>query len=503
MKAKDHYAHRGLLILSQIWLASKLFRAIYNVYFHPLSKFPGPRLAAATALPLGYNAVTGRLHVWVEELHQKYGPVVRFLPDTISYIDDRAWKDIYGHRINGRGDMPKNLNLDLPTVGSRNSLLMMGDEDHSRARRLVSHAMSDKALREQQEIIAGYVSQLMLQIGKVADMKDGTVDILKWYNFTTFDVVADLAFGEPLGMLSQGEWTPWMFAINKTIPLGVWMAIFKRFFPSLNKLFLKCIPAKTMEPITTHIHYSRTQVDKRLARETERPDFWRYILRNQGKEEGVLSTAENHAMGMTLMVAGSETTATLLSGLTWHLLSDRTKYERLVREIRAFFTSSDEINMDSLTRLPYLSACVEEGLRLYPPTPIGQQRRVPLGGRTVCGEFLPQNTFVTVSHWAAYRSPANWHKANEFQPERWLLESRSSGEFINDNRAVFNPFSFGPRNCVGKNLAYHEVRLVLSNLLWNFDLSLSEESNDWGKGQKVYGLYIKPPLFVRPTPVTR
>lgn len=395
--------------------------------------------------------------------------------------------------------MPKDIRIEVPSLGGRHSLILMNDADHARARRLLAHAMSDKALREQQSIIAGYVRDLVAKVRHIAAMKDGgEIDILRWYNFTTFDIVADLSFGEPMGMLAQGEWTPWVHAINKMIPIHSRLAVFTRFFPLLGWLLKHILPASTFEPLKLHISYSKAQVDKRLARETQRPDFWKYILRNQGKENGTLSTEENHAMGMTLMIAGSETTATLLSGLTWHLLRNPDKYQRLVDEVRTAFSSLDEIHMDSLTHLPYLFACLEEGLRMYPPVPNSQTRGVPAGGRMVIDDYVPEGTVVGVSHWAAYNSSANWYKADEFLPERWLAENQDKGPFAKDRRDVFQPFSFGPRNCVGKNLAYHEMRLILSNMLWNFDLSLSDQSKDWGIGQKVYGMAVKPPLFIKP-----
>jgi cytochrome P450 len=61
---------------------------------------------------------------------------------------------------------------------------------------------------------------------------------------------------------------------------------------------------------------------------------------------------------------------------------------------------------------------------------------------------------------------------------------------------MFQPFSFGPRNCIGKNLAYNEMRVILASVLWNFDLELCEQSHDWAD-QKSYVLWEKPGLFCR------
>ena len=102
--------------------------------------------------------------------------------------------------------------------------------------------------------------------------------------------------------------------------------------------------------------------------------------------------------------------------------------------------------------------------------------------------------------WASYRSTINFHRPDEFLPERWLKDGPE--EFANDNKAAFNPFSFGPRNCLGRNLAYHEARLLLTKTLWNFDIELVDPQSRWND-QKIFFLWDKPALMVNLKPVTR
>lgn len=68
--------------------------------------------------------------------------------------------------------------------------------------------------------------------------------------------------------------------------------------------------------------------------------------------------------------------------------------------------------------------------------------------------------------------------------------------FFNDNREAHKPFSFGPRDCIGRNLAYHEMRLILAHVLWTFDLTLSESTKNWAEEQNIFALWEKPPLMV-------
>lgn len=98
---------------------------------------------------------------------------------------------------------------------------------------------------------------------------------------------------------------------------------------------------------------------------------------------------------------------------------------------------------------------------------------------------------------AAYHSPINFHNAQAFHPERWLPEeyNNPSSPFYNDRRDVFKPFSYGRRDCIGRNLAYLEMRLIVALLLWNFDMTLAEGMENWHI-QKIFGLWQKPALKV-------
>jgi cytochrome P450 len=96
---------------------------------------------------------------------------------------------------------------------------------------------------------------------------------------------------------------------------------------------------------------------------------------------------------------------------------------------------------------------------------------------------------VSIHQYATYRYPSNFKNPDQYIPERWI-----SAEYSSDNRSALQPFSVGPRNCIGKNMAYHEMRLVITKLLWNFDFKLTEGSRGWAEGQRVFSLWEKRPL---------
>jgi averantin hydroxylase len=138
-------------------------------------------------------------------LHRQFGDVVRLAPDELSFINAAAWKDIYGHR-QGHDEFAKDRMGQQRTVNGVANIVDANRADHSRYRRLLSHAFSDKGLRKQEPIITHYVDLLIRRLYEYADQ--GPQNILDWYNWTTFDLTGDLTFSEPFHCLENARTHP-------------------------------------------------------------------------------------------------------------------------------------------------------------------------------------------------------------------------------------------------------------------------------------------------------
>lgn len=135
-----------------------MIKSVHNVWFHPLRKFPGPTLAAATPLPFVWHLVFGTLPPWNIKLHARYGEVVRISPDELSFIGASAWKDIYM----ARPGLPKPTFGMLETPNGVWTMATVPDpEGHQRQRKIVSHAFSERALREQEYLFQKYVALIL------------------------------------------------------------------------------------------------------------------------------------------------------------------------------------------------------------------------------------------------------------------------------------------------------------------------------------------------------
>ncbi|KAF1990082.1 cytochrome P450 [Aulographum hederae CBS 113979] len=473
---------------------------IYRLTLHPLAKYPGPILWAISPIPSIYFLLNGRISFEYHLLHKKYGPVVRVMPNELAFNTPKAFEDIYGHRV-GRPNMnkdPIHVGAVEPLAGATN-LTMADEADHPRQRRALSHAFSQKALMEQEPILQKYVNLFVKRLRDHA--REGKpVNLVSWFNFTTFDIIGDLSFGEPFGCLEEGEGGEshsWVILIYESIKSGAIEQATRRFAPvgSLFQKFLMwCIPTVVRQRRRKHLQNSREKTQKRVGIKTEHRDFIYYILKQREKRNEV-SDNEVIMNAALFIVAGSETTATLLCGLMNQLIRNRPLYDRLKKEIRSAIKSADDLVIANLVNLPFMNACIEEGLRIFPPVPIGLLRTVPEGGSDIDGHFIPGGTSVCVSSWAASHSAANFVHPDTFIPERWLSDDYSS-----DQKKASQPFSLGPRGCIGRNLTYVELRLILGALLWNFDVEFYDGAPLWDprdeyKGLRAFNTWEKSPLM--------
>ena len=418
--------------------------AIYNVYFHPLSKFPGPKLAAATPLPFVRRLLNGRWIEWNMALHTKYGEVVRTHPDELSFVGASAWQDIYA----SRPQLPKpKIGVIVTGNGVPNVATTDDFEDHASQRRIIGNALSDKALREQEYILKTYtdllIQKLLEQVNENVSTTSITTDIRKWYSATTFDTLGDLQFGESFHSLESHEQHPWVSAILLGLKFGMLLTIFHH-FPPLQAKWL--VPNSVHEKAREHFQWASKQIEKRMNRETERPDFMKYML-DHSNEKG-MSRDQIYSNSTFLILAGSETSATTCTAATWFLVKNPPTLKKVQNEIRSNLKSMDEITVTSTSKLPYLHAVIQEALRIHPNGPISVPRLVDRPGVTVSGYQIPVGTRVGIPQKTACHLPSNFVEPLAFCPERWLKDA--DPKFNADVKAASEPFLVGPRNCLGK-----------------------------------------------------
>ncbi|KAI3397374.1 hypothetical protein diail_10824 [Diaporthe ilicicola] len=472
----------GLLGLATVTIYV-LAKCAHLLFFHPLAKYPGPRLAAVTQLWQIWLSFTGRQCFIMTDLHRKYGDVVRVGPNALSFSTPQSYRDIYGHVRHGKDRFLKTkwYEADEPRIVRVRDPIV-----HAEQRRILSHAFSSRALRDQEAVVHRYVDLLLKQLNALGDGGRIPVNTTEVWNWLTFDAIGDLAFGEPFGCLSGGsshevsinfDYLMYSAARRAARTLG----------PVLGTLFLRLSFTKRMvENHDEHIRLAKDKARRRIDRGSlGRHDFFDHLIKNGSLTEDVLMGNAD-----TLIIAGSETTATALAGLTWYLLNNPSCLKQLTDEVRRAFSSLDGITGDSTAELPYLHGCIEEGLRVFPPLAFGLPRDCP--GAVIDGRFIPEGTVVANENYAMAFDPRYWVDPTSFRPERWIGKG-----FAGDDKRAFQPFSSGPRGCLGINLAYLEMRVSLAKVVWAFDLESATDIEDWNTACRNHILWKKPDLNVK------
>ncbi|KAK7993992.1 hypothetical protein PG989_007373 [Apiospora arundinis] len=146
-------------------------------------------------------------------------------------------------------------------------------------------------------------------------------------------------------------------------------------------------------------------------------------------------------------------------------------YKRLADEIRTTFASGTDIfGGPQLASCRYLRACIDEALRMSPPAPGNmwrQQVATDMEPLVIDGHFISRGTLFGVNLYALAHNPAIFSEPLVFKPERWMTTEEPT--VAKSMQKTFSAFSIGPRNCVGKPLAYLEMSIVLAKTLWHFD----------------------------------
>ncbi|KAL9097268.1 MAG: hypothetical protein Q9165_000695 [Trypethelium subeluteriae] len=432
---------------------------------------------------------SGNLPFKIKELHDEYGPIVRVSTDELSFNDTRAWKDIFNRKDLSR---PPAWESKPPGVNAY-SVISAPPADHSRLRKALNPAFSEKATREYEPIIRAYLNKLLSRLDEAivsSKKRTAVVDLVEWVNFYTFDVIGELMWSKDYDCLENGSGHVFMGVLMHFQAALIGATI--KYYPWLDWVMAKITPKSTFEMLENVFKDGHQRLQDRIStKSSPHPDLVGYLVEHNAKAEPSekMSDAEVEQNVLAIIVGGSETLTTTFSGAFHYLLANRSKLDRLVTEVRSNFSSEAEINaFSAATNLPYLNAIIEETLRLCPPIPDCLRREItPSAAKaTFAGEVLPARTTVSVSCYTMFHSAVHFQDPEAFEPERWM----NSQEY-----PAFHPFGMGPRGCLAQPLARLEMRLLLALFLYRYDIDLSpgESLRKWTE-QKIYWTWEKQPL---------
>lgn len=456
---------------------------IYRLYLRPLAGQPGPILTRLSAWPNGYHAAKGDRHTWLHDLHARYGPVVRFAPNSLSFNTVSAIDSIYKSRKANIIKADWYQCVRDSAGGFESTLTARHKARHGVKRRLLSYAFSEKALKDYEPVINNKVRTWLQQLEQEARSSGGgTIDLGRWSEYLIFDILGEICFSKSFGLLESPEGR----YITKLVPQATrcWYTLgYHPLTHPLRYLLFKTrlgpyIGGQSYRDNRRFRDYCLTALKERRGRENQAGqkvldnDMFHHLLNGIDPETGqAYSMGDLACESVLLMVAGSQSTSGALAATIHYLVNRPETLARLQEEVRNAFPGDQAIRYepgDKLAQLPYLRACIDESLRLTPPTPGHLPREILTHGLQVDSVSVPPGTTVGVSAYSIHRNETYFSDPYEFRPERWLDDA--DGGSFHASSTAFNAFSAGATGCIGKQLAYMELSLAVAMLVRRFDM---------------------------------
>ncbi|KAI4239991.1 MAG: hypothetical protein L6R40_005423 [Gallowayella cf. fulva] len=489
--------YRSLLLL--LLLLPVLFYLLPYIRNRPIRRLPGPLLARFSNLWLLYQSRRGRRYLAVHAAHNKYGPLVRIQPEHVSIAHPDAIPIIYSLT----GGWTKSNYYDAFLSIYANLFSTRDRAEHTRKRKTLSHTFSAKSIAQFEQYIANDLKELVRQWNIRSDTATrageayADIDSLQWFNYTAFDIIGDLAFGAPFGMLARGKdlaqvqlapdspptYAPAIEVLNRRGEVSATLGC----LPSLRP-YAKYLPdpffRNGLKAVENLAGIAVARVNQRLEAQEkgmpQRNDLLARLMESQDEHGNPLGREELTAEALGQLIAGSDTTSNTSCALLYWCLKTKGVMERLQREIDEVVPDHVDVpSFDTVKDLPYLHWVINEALRIHSTASLGLPRVVPPGpGVRIVGHHFPPGTVLSVPTYTIHHSTSVWGPdADSFNPDRWApgtITDRQKGSFI--------PFSVGPRACVGRNVAQMELALIVSTVIKGFVFELREEGMETREG---------------------
>ncbi|CAO2649937.1 Nn.00g012290.m01.CDS01 [Neocucurbitaria sp. VM-36] len=482
------------LLLKAIGLVIILLLSQYALAYlrSPLKKIPGPVLAKFSNLWRFFDHYR-QTHIETQKrLHEKYGDIVRLGPTTVSIADPSLIKTIY----NTRGTFVKSDYYSVNDALSNGHILQnifstRSNDFNARAKKPVQklyglqNAMQLESLMN--DDVRVFCSELESRFMQ-GDNKGKTCDIADWISYFAWDFLGHMTWSKRIGFMENGEDVGGMLQTAENV---------MRYFsvvgqiPALDKWLGKnpYLPASVykFDDFSVAAGFSVERFMERMQNpelNKGKKDFLNGFL--EAKEESPELVSDNEVIGYMIIniLGGADTLAIVIKAIFYHILKSPSTQTKLVAELHAA-NLAFPATYKSLEHLPYLNACITEGLRCHPVVGHIFERVVPETGLALPnGTMLPPGTIVGVNPWVMHsRKDIFGEDPEEFIPERWLRgEKEGVAAFearVKKMKDADMSFGGGNRVCLGRPLALVELYKVVATVFGRYEIELEDPAQEW------------------------
>ncbi|KAJ7480402.1 cytochrome P450 [Mycena galericulata] len=435
---------------------------------HPLADYPGPIIWRLSSMVLSAVSFRGHRHLVLNELHKRYGDIVRIGPNVLSVNSSQGSAVIYGPQmLKGHAYMSPGRKSDVSLFFKHHPSV------HAKRRILWTNALSGSALREYSAALTKRTEQLV-QCVEARLNQDGEVNLGDCINHWAFDIMGDITFGghsdlelmrdgDPEGLVDMGKRSEAVLDILSHTP---WLMEILWHVDALNlrRLLESC----------------GSMMRRRLQHpDTEKRDLTSYLLDPDIRSGDRPTPSDLELEALVAVQGGADNLSSQLIMAVFLLVTHQQVLHTLQAELDAICPDPTEpLDAKALAGVPYLDAVINETFRFSSPWFL--PRVVPNGGVTIDNRSIPEGTIVAVAHYSQHLSETHFSPdplgggdglKQCYRPERWLPGGLGPGSI--SNKSAIATFITGPHGCPGKSLAMLEMRHLIAQLVLTFDFTLS------------------------------
>ena len=369
-----------------------------QLLFHPLRHVPGPTLWKLSSLVRHAYNVAGCMDIKLDEFHERYGHIVRHGPNEVSFSCDTAWSNIYG-KVSYKGD---SRTFQLPKITSRGrdgteSIINADDAGHASMRRLMAPGFNENGIRNRGEIFDRHLDKLSDGLETIAK-SNSIIDLGSWLDEWDSDFLEEFAFSSDKHRNASRVEVDTVYKWHYQTPF----LRFQEEFPILGLLAGALRPNAWKTCREELINHAKDLVIQRISSRdsVQQDDLLSLIVGSSSRPRPIPEAVGNTAI---MIIAGSDASSTVITGTLYWLYRAPHALRRVQAELQDAFGSERDITLETAAaKTPYLMACLEEGLRLYTPSPGVFYREVPKGPPVnIAGVEVPEKvsySYLLIDH---------------------------------------------------------------------------------------------------------
>ncbi|MCJ1439368.1 hypothetical protein MMC27_008760 [Xylographa pallens] len=456
--------------------------AIYRLYLSPLANVPGPKLAAITQwYETYYDCIAGGGGSFTREIkrmHDRYGKIVRINPWEVHVDDPEYFETIYAPSTSYSKLKFFENRFNMPTATFATADFHL----HKPRRAALAPFFSQSRIQRHGPFMQSLVDRICGRLTEEYQGKEKPLILNDVYGCLSGDIITNLAFARSYDLIGTPHWeSPFTLAINNLICTSHWMSHFKWIIPTMNLIPDKVLMAASskFKPIVEFRMEMEAQIrdilndTNRQAKLAQHDTVFAELL-NSKLPPHELSQYRLQNEAVSVIGAGFETTRWALTVLSYHILANPPIYLRLRQELIDAIPDPNEIpSWAKLTELPYLSACIQEALRVGYGIVQRSPRVATSTSFTYGSHTIPPGYAISADAFHMHHHEDIFPDSYAYKPERWLGDPKGPDGVKNLSRYMV-AFGRGNRICLGMTMAQSEIYITIATLLRRFEFALFE-----------------------------